>query len=84
VGAQDELGKLRAQLALCERLLVRLIEGEMRQAIEEYASELQQTAVRLGQITGAGDRASLTVMAGRVPAMTEKAASKSQPTCGLL
>jgi len=41
VGAQDELGKLRAQLALCERLLVRLIEGEMRQAIEEYASELE-------------------------------------------
>jgi len=41
VGRQDELGKLRAQLALCERLKVRLMEGEMRQAIEDYASNLE-------------------------------------------
>jgi hypothetical protein len=41
VGAQDELGKLRAQLALCERLNVRLMEGEMRQAIEDYESKLE-------------------------------------------
>jgi succinate dehydrogenase hydrophobic anchor subunit len=41
VGGQDELGKLRTQLALCERLLVRRIESGMRQAIEDYASELE-------------------------------------------
>ena len=38
---QDELGKLYAQLALCERLLVSLTESEMRQAIKDYASELE-------------------------------------------
>src|SRR5689334_9587496 len=34
-----------------------------------YFTELQQTAGRLGQVSGAGGRASLTVLAGRVPAI---------------
>lgn len=38
---RDELDKLRAQLALCERLVGRLLEDETRQAIEAYASELE-------------------------------------------
>jgi hypothetical protein len=41
VEAQDELGKLCAQLALCDRLNMDSIESGMRQAVEEYASKLE-------------------------------------------
>jgi len=41
VGTQDELGKLRAQLALCDRLNMESIESGMSQVLEEYASKLE-------------------------------------------
>ena len=38
---KNEIGQLREQLALCRRLVPRLMEGDLRNTIEYYASELE-------------------------------------------